>query len=75
MALCWGEGHGSSIHDHSDSHCFVKVLDGTLQETMFAWPSDSSDEQTEMVQTDVNDYPRDGVTYINGERFLCCVMQ
>jgi cysteine dioxygenase len=39
IALCWGEGHGSSVHDHSDAHCFVKVLDGTLKETMFDWPS------------------------------------
>ena len=38
MALCWGEGHGSSVHDHSDAHCFVKVLDGRLKETMFDWP-------------------------------------
>jgi cysteine dioxygenase len=39
MLLCWGEGHGSSIHDHSDAHCFVKVLDGELKETMFSTPS------------------------------------
>ena len=38
MALCWGEGHGSSVHDHSDAHCFVKVLEGRLKETMFDWP-------------------------------------
>lgn len=66
MALCWGEGHGSSIHDHADAHCFVKVLDGELRETMFAWPSES-EKETEMHKTDVNDYPKDGVTYINGK--------
>jgi len=26
MLLCWGEGHVSSVHDHADSHCFMKVL-------------------------------------------------
>nr|XP_060617916.1 cysteine dioxygenase type 1 [Anolis sagrei ordinatus] len=38
MILCWGEGHGSSIHDHTDSHCFMKILQGNLKETLFAWP-------------------------------------
>ncbi|XP_010015197.1 PREDICTED: cysteine dioxygenase type 1 [Nestor notabilis] len=38
MILCWGEGHGSSIHDHTDSHCFMKILQGNLKETLFKWP-------------------------------------
>ncbi|XP_018952807.1 cysteine dioxygenase type 1 [Cyprinus carpio] len=38
MILCWGEGHGSSIHDHTDSHCFMKLLQGQLKETLFDWP-------------------------------------
>uniref|UniRef100_A0A8U8BPN4 Cysteine dioxygenase n=1 Tax=Geospiza parvula TaxID=87175 RepID=A0A8U8BPN4_GEOPR len=37
MILCWGEGHGSSIHDHTDSHCFMKILQGNLKETLFEW--------------------------------------
>lgn len=65
MALCWGERHGSSIHDHSDSHCFVKILNGNLKETMYSWPSDRSDD-SEMVQQNENIYSRDGVAYING---------
>jgi len=64
MALCWGEAHGSSIHDHADAHCFVKILDGNLQETMFDWPNTSAG-QTEMNKLDVNVYPKDGVAYIN----------
>ncbi|KAG7281504.1 hypothetical protein CRUP_012447, partial [Coryphaenoides rupestris] len=42
MILCWGEGHGSSIHDHTDSHCFMKLLQGQLKETLFAWPDAKS---------------------------------
>lgn len=38
ILLCWGEGQGSSIHDHADSHCFMKVLSGELKETMYEWP-------------------------------------
>jgi len=87
MALCWGEGHGSSVHDHSDAHCFVKVLDGQLKETMFDWPSTSQSaggdievdvERLELHeplrQTAINYYDKDGVTYINGwqQRFSTC---
>jgi hypothetical protein len=68
MALCWGESHGSSIHDHSNSHCFVKILEGELQETMYNWPSES-DGETHMTAREVNRYKRDGVTYINGELY------
>ncbi|KAJ1207996.1 hypothetical protein NDU88_003386 [Pleurodeles waltl] len=40
MILCWGEGHGSSIHDHADAHCFMKMLEGNLKETLFEWPDE-----------------------------------
>lgn len=39
MILCWGEGHGSAIHDHADAHCFMKMLKGELQEVRYAWPN------------------------------------
>uniref|UniRef100_A0A1A9V257 Cysteine dioxygenase n=1 Tax=Glossina austeni TaxID=7395 RepID=A0A1A9V257_GLOAU len=39
MILCWGEGHGSTIHDHSDSHCFMKMLKGELREIRYAMPT------------------------------------
>jgi len=61
MALCWGEGHGSSIHDHADSHCFVKILDGSLRESMYEWPKN----EQEMAKTEEKDFPKDGVAYIN----------
>lgn len=39
MIICWGEEHGSAIHDHSDSHCFMKMLQGELREIRYAWPN------------------------------------
>ena len=36
LLLCWGAGQRSPIHDHSGSSCWVKVLDGALQERRFA---------------------------------------
>ncbi|XP_041041188.1 cysteine dioxygenase type 1-like [Carcharodon carcharias] len=50
MILCWGEGHGSSIHDHADSHCFLKMLQGQLKETLFNWPDSEKKELTKKSQ-------------------------
>jgi len=47
MLLCWGEGHSSAVHDHADAHCFMKMLEGSLNEIRFAWPETNSDVQTE----------------------------
>ncbi|EDW35784.1 GL17444 [Drosophila persimilis] len=39
LILCWGEGHGSSVHDHADSHCFMKMLKGDLREKRYEYPN------------------------------------
>ncbi|PIO62408.1 cysteine dioxygenase type I [Teladorsagia circumcincta] len=44
IILCWGPGMGSSIHDHTDAHCFVKILDGALLETKYDWPENDNQE-------------------------------
>ncbi|CAK1593526.1 unnamed protein product [Parnassius mnemosyne] len=44
MILCWGPGHASAIHDHADSHCFMKVLSGSLEEVRYQWPSNEEPE-------------------------------
>ncbi len=35
LVLCWKNGQRSPIHDHAGSSCAVKVLRGTLTETLF----------------------------------------
>ena len=45
MLLCWGEGHSSAVHDHSDAHCFMKMLEGSLNEIRFEWPQTDSKVQ------------------------------
>uniref|UniRef100_A0A8C2Z2C8 Cysteine dioxygenase n=1 Tax=Cyclopterus lumpus TaxID=8103 RepID=A0A8C2Z2C8_CYCLU len=69
MILCWGEGHGSSIHDHTDSHCFMKLLQGQLKETLFHWPESKS--QGPMVQKSQRILQENTVAYINGEEPDC----
>ncbi|GFS89049.1 cysteine dioxygenase type 1 [Nephila pilipes] len=66
MLLAWAEGQGSSIHDHADSHCFMKVLDGKLCEIRFAWPSESSEEEEqEMNIIKETHLVTNDVTYMN----------
>ena len=66
MVLCWNEAQGSSIHSHANAHCFMKILDGSVSEQMFEWPSESEDE-SEMRSIGVNTYVRNQVAYINGK--------
>jgi len=66
MLLAWAEGQGSSIHDHADSHCFMKMLDGELREIRFAWPSDlEEDEEREMVKIGDTVVKTNEVNYMN----------
>lgn len=63
LILCWGEGQGSPIHDHSNSHCFMKILQGTLKETRYAWPEEG--QKNEMVPTEDFCLNRDKVKYMS----------
>ncbi|KAI8815914.1 RmlC-like cupin domain-containing protein [Fimicolochytrium jonesii] len=38
IVLCWTPGRGSPIHDHPNSHCIMKVLEGSLTETQYDFP-------------------------------------
>ncbi|KAH0541345.1 Cysteine dioxygenase [Glutinoglossum americanum] len=38
LILVWTPGKGSPIHDHADAHCLMKVLRGSLKETLYLWP-------------------------------------
>jgi hypothetical protein len=79
MLLCWGEGHSSAVHDHADAHCFMKMLDGTLNEVRFAWPSDGNSSSPATTESGAGDAQElqttgstllevNGVCYINGNQ-------
>lgn len=61
----------SSIHDHTNSHCFMKLLQGQLKETLFGWPDVKS--QGDMVQKSQRILQENKVAYINGEKPVCSV--
>ncbi len=57
----------SCVHDHADSHCFMKVLGGGLKETQFHWPDkEENDKKKPLREKGFKSYPTNGVTYING---------
>ncbi|KAH8416034.1 hypothetical protein KR222_006924 [Zaprionus bogoriensis] len=52
LILCWGEGHSSSVHDHADSHCFMKMLKGDLREKRYQYPNRNGQPQQPQLQHD-----------------------
>lgn len=81
MVLCWGEGDGSSIHNHPQSDCVMKILAGQLTEVRFAWPEkvassdgtsssaadDDDDQLLPMCETGRTLLETEAVCHINGE--------
>lgn len=39
LVLVWNPGKSSPAHCHSNAHCLMKILSGTLQETLYDWPA------------------------------------
>lgn len=78
IVLCWDSGQGSSIHDHADSHCFMKVLQGAIRETRYEWPDNTGEmvppqegeEGKPMQVKDSMVYGLDELTYINNSMSL-----
>jgi len=71
ILLCWGEGQGSGIHDHADSHCWMKVMEGSLAEKLYDWPceNESGDDvicdQNKLSPRQITEFDKNQVTYIN----------
>jgi cysteine dioxygenase len=52
------------VHDHTDAHCLMKVLIGTLRETRFDFPRNNA---TPLVITKETTYKEGQVTYMADE--------
>ena len=64
MILCWNTAQASTIHSHANSHCFMKILDGGVNEELFEWPE--NEEVKEMTPREKNAYEKDQTAYISG---------
>lgn len=42
LVVVWNPGRCSPIHDHADAHCVMKILKGTLNETLYPMPACSA---------------------------------
>jgi len=60
MILCWNPRQSSPCHDHSQSDCFMRILDGKLLETRYIPPSEGA-----LVQSAENEMLEGQVYYIN----------
>ncbi|KAJ9212015.1 hypothetical protein DTO166G4_6418 [Paecilomyces variotii] len=68
LILVWSPGKGSAIHDHANAHCVMKVLKGTLQETLYAWPEEDKvkeGQSSPLHITKQTKYGENQVTYMS----------
>lgn len=61
LLLCWEKGQMSPIHDHAGSNCWVKVLDGNLEETVYQVTEDGNGVHSPNASV----YHPEQVTYIS----------
>ncbi|XP_059058965.1 cysteine dioxygenase-like [Achroia grisella] len=50
ILLCWNPNRESPPHDHSDSHCFMKILDGSLKEVRYEQPKSEDNNSSNINQ-------------------------
>ena len=71
LVVVWNPGRCSSIHDHADAHCVMKILKGSLKETLYAAPictPERSPNQSTLTPPQVlkeTTYRENEVTYIS----------
>lgn len=73
LILVWTPGKESPIHDHADSHCVMKVLQGSLKETQYNWPKCPVIEESQHAPLQVKGsrlLMRNDVTYISDKHGL-----
>jgi len=50
ILMCWPESVSSAVHDHADSHCFMRILAGNARETRYWWPKDLCAEDGSLLE-------------------------
>lgn len=68
LILVWTPGKESPVHDHTGSHCVMKILQGSLKETQYKWPERKVTEERQHSPLQVQKstlLSRDDVAYIS----------
>ncbi|EXF86342.1 cysteine dioxygenase [Colletotrichum fioriniae PJ7] len=55
LVLVWTPGKGSPIHSHSNAHCLMKILKGSLTETRYDFPQETNRETNLVALGDRNE--------------------
>eukprot|EP00045_Choanoeca_perplexa_P022931 m.11391 g.11391 ORF g.11391 m.11391 type:complete len:205 (+) comp9805_c0_seq2:232-846(+) len=66
MLLCWNMGQASSIHSHAGSHCFMKLLEGSLVEELYDPPTEVKAGAPMELQVETQ-HGENGVIYISDQ--------
>ncbi|RKP18549.1 hypothetical protein ROZALSC1DRAFT_26749 [Rozella allomycis CSF55] len=66
LLLVWDKNSQSPIHDHSGSHCIMKVLEGTLTESRYEWPLKDDNKPMNLVSS--TDLSKDKSVYIHADK-------
>jgi len=61
--MAWTPGKSSPIHDHTKAHCIMRVLQGSLTETKYEWPTPGIEEPLQIKE--VTHFREGQVAYIN----------
>lgn len=67
LFIVWNPGKKSPIHDHANAHCVMKILKGSLQETVYNWPESKDISQGPMSVKKQTIYQEEEVAYISDE--------
>lgn len=51
MLICWQPGQASHVHNHGDSHCWLTVMDGTVEELRYHEQPEAEEEQPNSART------------------------
>jgi cysteine dioxygenase len=65
LIVVWNPGKGSPIHDHADAHCVMKILKGSLRETLYSVPAIADPAPPQVMKETV--YHTNQVTYISDQ--------
>ncbi|EEA27608.1 cysteine dioxygenase Cdo1, putative [Talaromyces marneffei ATCC 18224] len=65
LILVWSPGRESAIHDHANAHCVMKILKGSLKETLFSWPEEGQAPNAPLQITRETVYGENQVTYMS----------
>ncbi len=65
LVLCWQPGHMSPIHDHQGQRCWMGVLEGAVEETLYEFPKAGSKPRPRPTRT--KRFSEGGVAFVTDD--------